>query len=124
MYSRTSYVEICCNRTPELRALVGLLDAPESGVSGPPALPPGDLTGVCRNCPLVCRLFATILLARPNQLGKPWRRLKPPGGRRSSSVALTVPLSCMSVVYMNVVNGVISGWNISVENVTRGGREG
>ncbi len=61
---------------------------------------------------------------RPNQSGKPWRRLKPPGGRRSSSVALTVPLSWMSVVYMYVVKGVISGWNMSVEKVTRGGRSG
>jgi hypothetical protein len=30
----------------------------------------------------------------------------------------------MSVVYIYVVNGVINGWNISVENVTRGGRAG
>jgi hypothetical protein len=106
------------------RALVGLLDAPESGVSRPLTLSPGDLTGVCGNCALVCRLVMVFLLARPNQFGKPWRRLNPPGGRRSSSVALTVPLSCISVVYINVVNGVISGWNISVEKVTKGGRAG
>jgi len=30
----------------------------------------------------------------------------------------------MSVVYVYVVNGVMSGWNISVENVTSGGRLG
>jgi hypothetical protein len=30
----------------------------------------------------------------------------------------------MSVVYMYVVRGVIKGWNMSVEKVTSGGREG
>jgi FKBP-type peptidyl-prolyl cis-trans isomerase len=30
----------------------------------------------------------------------------------------------MSVVYMKVVNGVIKGWKISVEKMTRGGRMG
>ena len=61
---------------------------------------------------------------RPNQPGKPSRRLKPPGGRRSSSVAETVPESWMSVVYMYVVRGVINGWNMSVEKVTSGGSAG
>lgn len=64
------------------------------------------------------------LLPRPNQLGKPCLRLKPPGGRRSSSVALTVPPSCISVVYMYVERGVIKGWKMSVENVTSGGSAG
>lgn len=65
-----------------------------------------------------------LLLPRPNQPGKPCLRLKPPGGSRSSSVALTVPPSCISVVYMYVVRGVMSGWKMSVEKVTRGGRAG
>lgn len=69
-------------------------------------------------------LSADRLLARPNHAGKPCRSENPPGGRRSSSVAETVPESWISVVYIYVVNGVIKGWNISVEKVTSGGREG
>lgn len=88
----------------------------------PPPMALDDLGGVCSAvayCLAVC-----LLLPRPNQPGNPCRKLKPPGGRRSSSVALTVPPSCMSVVYIYVVSGAMRGWNMSVENVTRGGSAG
>ena len=50
-----------------------------------------------------------LVCVRPNQLGKPFRRENPPGGNLSSSVADTVPPSCISVVYMYVVSGVMRG---------------
>jgi len=42
--------------------------------------------------------LGALRLARPNQCGKPCRRLKPPGGNRSSSVALTVSVSVLPVL--------------------------
>ena len=50
--------------------------------------------------PLTLRELVADLCARPNHCGKPCRRLKPPGGRRSSSVALTVSVSEEPVVYV------------------------
>lgn len=41
-----------------------------------------------------------LLCDRPNQYGNPCLRLKPPGGRRSSSVALTVSELEDPVVYV------------------------
>lgn len=38
------------------------------------------------------------LRSRPNHWGKPWRRLNPPGGSLSRSVALTVSASEVLVV--------------------------
>lgn len=89
----------------------------------PPASDLEDLGGVW-SVDGSCAALCLPLLPRPNQLGKPCLKLKPPGGRRSSSVALTVPPSCMSVVYMYVERGVINGWNMSVEKVTSGGSAG
>ena len=80
--------------------------------------------GVPRPDPLTSRELAADGRARPNHCGKPCRRLKPPGGSRSSSVALTVSVSEDPVVYVYVVSGVSSGWKTSVEKVTRGGRDG
>lgn len=74
--------------------------------------------------PLTSRELGADLRARPNHCGKPCRRLKPPGGSLSSSVALTVSVSSDAVVNVYVVNGVSSGWKTSVEKVTRGGRVG
>lgn len=67
-------------------------------LSPPPPRTLEFLGGVCivEVCPVIC----LVLLPRPNQAGKPCLRLNPPGGRRSSSVALTVPPSCISVVYI------------------------
>lgn len=89
---------------------------PLSGVSPCAGVPVPD--------PLTVREFAGDLRERPNQCGNPWRRLKPPGGNRSSSVALTVSVSEEPVVYVYVVNGVSSGWKTSVAKVTRGGSVG
>ena len=47
---------------------------------------------------LTSREFGTDLRALPNQCGKPCRKLNPPGGSRSSSVALTVSVSADPVV--------------------------
>lgn len=74
--------------------------------------------------PLTLRELAADRRARPNHCGNPCRRLNPPGGSRSSSVALTVSVSDDPVVYVYVVNGVRSGWKTSVEKVTRGGSVG
>lgn len=48
--------------------------------------------------PLTSRELTIDRRARPNQCGNPWRRLKPPGDNRSSSVALTVSVSEDAVV--------------------------
>lgn len=58
----------------------------------------------------------------PNHSGKPCSRLKPPGGSFGLSVVL-LSLSTLAA-YMCVVKGVMSGWKMSVENVTRGGARG
>lgn len=55
-------------------------------------------TGLPTIDPLTSRDVGADFRARPNQCGKPCRRLKPPGGRRSSSVALTVSVSEEPVV--------------------------
>jgi hypothetical protein len=60
----------------------------------------------------------------PNHCGKPWRKLKPPGGSLSRSVALTVLVSEVLVVYVYVVKGVRSGWKMSDENVINGAEDG
>lgn len=73
---------------------------------------------------LTLRELTVDLRARPNHCGNPCRRLKPPGGSLSSSVALTVSVSDDPVVYVYVVSGVRSGWKTSVEKVTRGGSVG
>jgi hypothetical protein len=73
---------------------------------------------------LTLRELGCDLRARPNQSGKPCRKLNPPGGSRSSSVALTVSVCEEPVVEVYVVSGVSSGWKTSVEKVTRGGRVG
>ena len=81
---------------------------------------------------LLCTLSAlddavdaiSLLLALPNQCGNPWRRLNPPGGKRSSSVALTGSSVEAPVLNVYVVRGTINGWNTSVEKVTSGGRSG
>ena len=65
-----------------------------------------------------------LLWDRPNQWGNPCRRLKPPGGSRSSSVALTVSELEEPVVYVYVVNGATKGWKMSLIKVTAGGRIG
>ena len=81
------------------------------------------LAGVCVLLPDAAA--ADLLLAALlNQPGKPCRNEKPPGGKRSSSVADTVPESCIAVVYMYVVSGVIKGWNMSVVKVMTGGSAG
>lgn len=69
-----------------------------------PNAPPSDCVASFLSV-AVAVAVALALLARedrPNQPGKPWRRLKPPGGSLSSSEALTVPpsWSCTSVEYM------------------------
>lgn len=66
----------------------------------------------------------TLFCDRPNQCGNPCLRLKPPGGSRSSSVALTVSELEDPVVYVYVVNGATSGWKMSLMKVMIGGREG
>lgn len=52
-----------------------------------------SLAGAVELTPLTFREVAPDArpprFALPNQCGKPWRRLKPPGDSRSSSVALT-----------------------------------
>ena len=54
--------------------------------------------------------FVALLLALPNQCGKPCLKLNPPGGNRSSSVALTVSVvSAEPVVNVYVVNGTSNG---------------
>jgi hypothetical protein len=50
-----------------------------------------------------------LLFALPNQCGNPWRRLNPPGGSRSSSVALTGSSLVELVLNVYVVSGTISG---------------
>ncbi len=66
----------------------------------------------------------TLLSALLNQCGKRCLRLKPPGGRRSSSVALTVSEFEDPVLYVYVVKGVTSGWKISLTNMINGGKIG
>ena len=61
---------------------------------------------------------------RPNQYGNPCLRLKPPGGSRSSSVALTVSELEDPVVYVYAVNGATRGWKMSLMKVMVGGRVG
>ena len=65
-----------------------------------------------------------LFSARPNQCGNPWLKLKPPGGRRSSSVALTVSELNDPVLYVYVVKGVTSGWKMSLTKVIEGGKIG
>ena len=67
---------------------------------------------------------AILFSALSNQCGNPCLRLKPPGGRRSSSVALTVSELEDPVLYVYVVKGVISGWKISLTKVIDGGKVG
>ena len=80
-------------------------------------------------CPsLTCLEFDSEVLAllwdRPNQWGKPCRRLNPPGRSRSSSVALTVSELEEPVVYVYVVNGATKGWKMSLMKIMAGGRIG
>lgn len=58
----------------------------------------------------------------PNHSGKPCSKLKPPGGNLGLSAVL--PSVSALVGYMCVVRGVMRGWKMSVENVTRGGARG
>lgn len=52
---------------------------------------------------------SALFRLRPNQWGNPCRKLNPPGGRRPSSVALTVSVSEEPVVNVYVVSGTIRG---------------
>jgi len=122
IYLSTSYVDTRCGRVSR-----GGGASVDTGVSRPLALlSSGSADGlpVDAYCALLCLLFAALRLARPNQAGKPCRRLKPPGGNLSSSVALTVPEPWISVVYVRVDRGVMRGWNMSVSKITNGGSEG
>ena len=67
---------------------------------------------------------AILFSALPNQCGNPCLRLKLPGGKRSSSVALTVSEFKDPVLYVYVVRGVTSGWKISLMKVIEGGKTG
>lgn len=84
--------------------------------------------GAPSDCPLTVRLDfpdgMPFRLALPNQCGNPCRRLNPPGGSRSSSVALTGSSLAEPVLKVYVVRGTIKGWKTSVVNVTKGGRSG
>lgn len=73
-------------------------------------------------------LFSKLLRAlapRADHCGKPCRRLKEPGGTRSSSEALTVPADSR-VLALNVycVRATTKGWKTSVEKVTAGAVSG
>lgn len=120
IYSNTLRIVISLAAAAVLLTSVGRLS---------PSLDPACLgvllrTGLATPDPLTLREVAADLRARPNHCGNPWRRLNPPGGSRSSSVALTVSVSEEPVVYVYVVRGVSSGWKTSVEKVTRGGSVG
>ena len=79
----------------------------------PPELWPSGKGGLCRSprwfaAPVCASLTLLEPIAedlvffcdRPNQCGNPCLRLKPPGGSRSSSVALTVSEPDDPVVYV------------------------
>jgi hypothetical protein len=62
---------------------------------------------LCSSESITCR---AVLPLRPNHLGKPSRRLNPPGGNLSSSLALTVSLASFALVEnVYVVKGTRSG---------------
>lgn len=110
--------------TPELRPSDAL-----PSVAGPLGAFPASVDAVPVLGPLTFRddfPDATPLrrLALPNQWGNPWRRLNPPGGSRSSSVALTGSSLAELVLNVYVVRGTINGWKTSVAKVTSGGRSG
>lgn len=90
MYSSTRTIE-----TPG--ANCGASDSFPNG-AGEGVWPCEILAVVADPDPLTSRELGTDRLARPNQCGKPCRRLNPPGGKRSSSVALTVSVSEEPVV--------------------------
>ena len=89
------------------------------------ALPcPGTVSCALLTCLEESTEERPLLCALLNQRGKPCRRLKPPGGSLSSSVALTVSELADPVVYVYVVRGATKGWNMSDTKVTVGGRKG
>jgi hypothetical protein len=71
---------------------------------------------------VLLRTWPLLPAGPPNHSGKPCSRLNPPGGSFGLSVVL-LSLS-MLAAYMCVVKGVMRGWKMSVEKVTRGGARG
>lgn len=65
-----------------------------------------------------------LRLAGVNHDGKPYLKLKPPGGRCSPSLALIGPDPDTLAEREYVVKGDTSGWKMSLVKVTTGGEFG